>query len=1242
MSIVFKIRLLLLVLTLSFFATALTIRLTMDQKQVLLQDAKTLEEKLHRKESYILDYLQDSARFESLKNLNDKDERSLKLIELFTKQHGIIFCTFTNHTLDFWSSTLYVPSSDANIREGTSMQTANNGSYVAHKKRDGDFSAIFLIPIKSGFKRNNSFLESKFSEDLLPTNNLDLSKQHNPKDYNIRSQRGEYLFSLQVKSTPLETLYDKLELTMWALFLFCSILLIHILCQSLATKGWIWSSIFLFGLSLLLIRILELDQNWFANHFSIQLFQPQIFASSRFFPHLGAFFINVVFTTWFLLYAYHNRKRIWLPKFIKHPIGRVTGIGLLCCLVIFVAFIIGTTYSSLILHSNIPFDVTNILDLNRLSWLGLFCLCISMLSLVLLIDFVVELSHKLVPLRNKRLYLQFIFFLISGIVLLSTEFLTLAFFLLICLFLLRTWFRNNPNQLNLAVFISTLLLLAGIASVKHVEFQRFKKVESQKLGIQKLLEEDDYNALSLFKDLELDLLADTQLQNYLQVTTPEMVKQLDEYLKKNYFSGYLSKFDISTSVYNNNEIPIRESSKRHILYFEQVISGNALLKSGNHFYGIMSNLGNYEYFSLLPLVKGGETQGVLLIELRNRTFSPLSSYPEILSDSRIDQEQNELIAHYSYAIYKYGRLISQYGKYLYPTVDSIYHTVPTHVYHVAGRDNGFAHMAYKQDRDSLVVMSKPQQSVLMQIAAVSFLFLVFLFFAILVQIIRWMIDTLDSHDFSLRNLHWSFLILVNRMMYSTRIQSFVVVAVVFTLISAGVITYLSISHQFKIQQENNAIKVALEVAKGLESRMMRNSDPMQMDFSNEFDIITESTSLDLNLYNTHGQLLYSTQPKIYELISEYMNPIAWIHLNQYGRSEFVDTERIGELQYLAAYAPIRNELYEPIAFIGLPRLSSKKEFDDNIGVLLNTLINIYALVIVILGLFAVFVANKITAPLTLVQRSLAKTALGKLNEPIFWKRNDEIGSLIKEYNLMIMALEQSTNNMVKSEREFAWREMAKQVAHEIKNPLTPLKLGIQQLERSWKDKDPAFEIRFKRFTESFIEQIESLTHIASEFSNFAKMPETKLETVDLTDILFKSVEVFNNSNNVTIQHSVKGGHEQLLIQADRDQLLRAFNNLIKNSIEAAVGKRRCLIKINLMLENKNVLVEFQDNGQGIPKVVREKIFQPNFTTKSSGTGLGLAFVKQAIENMGGTIEYETSIGKGTTFFIRIPLHKVVN
>jgi nitrogen fixation/metabolism regulation signal transduction histidine kinase len=296
--------------------------------------------------------------------------------------------------------------------------------------------------------------------------------------------------------------------------------------------------------------------------------------------------------------------------------------------------------------------------------------------------------------------------------------------------------------------------------------------------------------------------------------------------------------------------------------------------------------------------------------------------------------------------------------------------------------------------------------------------------------------------------------------------------------------------------------------------------------------------------------------------------------------------------------------------------------------------NIYELVFIAIALFAVFIARQITYPLNFIQASLSKIIYGKKNEPIKWERDDEIGALVKEYNNMLTALEESAVKLAQSERESAWREMAKQVAHEIKNPLTPLKLGLQLLDKSWKDKDPKFDQKFERFSKSFVEQIESLSSIASEFSAFAKMPDTRLERINIFDMLSQAVTIFKQMDNLKI--SYHPASEPFYIFADRDQLLRCFNNLLKNAIEATPEDRPGLIEINHNITEKNILLTIKDNGNGIPENMREKIFEPNFTTKSSGTGLGLAFVKNSIENAGGKVWFETSLGIGTTFYLSLP------
>ncbi|SFB91017.1 HAMP domain-containing protein [Parapedobacter composti] len=1249
MSTVVKIRLLLLVLTLCFIGTAITISLTFNDEEILLLDGRNIQRNLHAQEQVVNNFIQDTSHFNAFRSIAGNPGLAEDVIDYFVKKHDIYPFVYANNELIFWGTDRFVPETDAGISDGVDIIKTGNGWYESIKKSAGNFSVLFLIPIKTEFEKNNTHLQNRFSKRLTTTNNLEIANYDDPLVYPIRSITGEYLFSIKLRNGEPDFFFSKLGLAMWVLAGISTVLLLHIMCVWLAKRGRVWLSILLFTCSLMAIRILDLHYGLLSSHFYYGIFDPRNFASSFLFPHLGGFLFNICAFTWSIGYIHIFKDRLTLPSWGYTKAGRVALIALFALLIYLVSYGIADIFKGLITNSDINFDVTNILNLNAYSWMGIFALCLSIMALLLLIDLLVALAHKLIPDIRQLLFVQII---VAGIAAAVHAYFggfnlpdfSFSFILIVILIGLRTWYSKREGRIELPIFISTLLLLAAITAIKHSQYQRHKKEEEQKLAISRLEAIDDANAIALFYDLEKEIPNDPLLIEYFSRGGKKSRELLHEHLKRTYLSGHLSKYEFTADAYDTNWMPLGGSpAGKRLAYRDKVIAG--AIKVSENFYRGSSRFGSFEYFAQLPVTDDeGDPLGILLIELKNRSFSQLSLYPDILADSRIGQQQTELITQHAYAFYQDNKLVSQYGDYVYPLSAESYPSQQRK--HISlGNEGGFEHMIYRPNSRTLIVVSRPQQSNWMQLAALSFLFLVFLLFAILAFVCRWLVLTLNSNGFSFRNLRWSFLILTNKVLYSTRIQTFMVAAVVFTLIITGIITFFSISSQFKKQQENGVLKDAIDIAGRLESRILKEastSGGIAMD--GPLNTLAESIASDLNLYRTNGQLTFSTQPRIYDLklVSRYMHPEAWLHMAHYQRSEFIQHEQIGDLNYIVAYAPIRNDTYEPVAFLSLPYYGYQKEFDQNVGLLLNTLVNIYALVILVLGLFAVFVANKITAPLALVQRSLAKTTIGQQNEPIFWKRHDEIGSLIREYNLMIAALEQSANTIMRSERESAWREMAKQVAHEIKNPLTPLKLGIQQLERSWREKDPRFDERFERFSASFIEQIESLSRIASEFSEFAKMPDTQLKEVDILDIINKAAEVFSNNVDVNIRISNQCGTNTIKTQGDPDQLLRSFNNLIKNSIEATtLSKRRCYIDISLTYDpDKHIVIAIRDNGHGITPEAREKLFQPNFTTKSSGTGLGLAFVKQAVEGMGGSISYETQVGKGTVFYVRIPSAQV--
>jgi nitrogen fixation/metabolism regulation signal transduction histidine kinase len=261
--------------------------------------------------------------------------------------------------------------------------------------------------------------------------------------------------------------------------------------------------------------------------------------------------------------------------------------------------------------------------------------------------------------------------------------------------------------------------------------------------------------------------------------------------------------------------------------------------------------------------------------------------------------------------------------------------------------------------------------------------------------------------------------------------------------------------------------------------------------------------------------------------------------------------------------------------------------------------------------------------MSIVGAKLKKVRLNQSNEKLIWRHNDEIGQLIQEYNLMVEKLEKTAVDLAKSERESAWKEMAQQVAHEIKNPLTPMKLTLQMMQRE-KDVDELQEM-----SKHLLEEIEGLTSIAEAFSRFAQMPSLRLETHDISYLSNRAVALYSDRG---VQFSSEG---PVYASVDKEQWSRIIHNLVKNALQSVPADRNPEIMVRVQRAPGKGIISVIDNGTGVPDEMMERVFEPNFTTKSSGMGLGLAMVRNLIQNFGGTIDFENK-RRGAAFTITIP------
>ena len=396
---------------------------------------------------------------------------------------------------------------------------------------------------------------------------------------------------------------------------------------------------------------------------------------------------------------------------------------------------------------------------------------------------------------------------------------------------------------------------------------------------------------------------------------------------------------------------------------------------------------------------------------------------------------------------------------------------------------------------------------------------------------------------------------------------------------------------------------------------------------------------DIHVYDMQGNLIGSSTPVLFErgIVSRHISPEPFFGqtatLTQY--------ETIGSMRYLCAYTPFNNGSYFQIGYIAVPSFISQEQMMAEVDNYLMRLLPPY-LVVLILAIFMSFaIARGLTFSLSRLSEKMRDYRLGRADNHLEYAYNDEIGELVQRYNAMIDELELSTRRLARSERDAAWRTMARQIAHEINNPLTPMKLTIQQLQRT-KNTD-RFDEYFDRATQMLIEQIENLSRIASSFSTFAKMPEVKTSEVDIAAKL-SAVITLMRQNDAEIPIRYIGPDSGVFALADAEQIPQVFTNILKNAIQALEDREDGDIIVILDpngqtanspqggLSSNYLSISFSDNAGGIPAEIQDKIFTPNFTTKSTGTGLGLAISKNIVEGSDGKICFQTS-EKGTNFLV---------
>lgn len=439
-------------------------------------------------------------------------------------------------------------------------------------------------------------------------------------------------------------------------------------------------------------------------------------------------------------------------------------------------------------------------------------------------------------------------------------------------------------------------------------------------------------------------------------------------------------------------------------------------------------------------------------------------------------------------------------------------------------------------------------------------------------------------------------------------------------------------HKQRLERKESAIQRHINFVIQ-ETTFEVKTDKLPFIFKEEIYKIATTHDLPINIYDLGGQLLKSSIATLtQDSIQTCLNAEVLNALSNTVEHRFVEKRQVNGETYQSSFTYIKDQKSKPIAILNLPLLENDDFLAKELDEFLERITFAYLFMLLMAIGLAYVLSKYITKSLNTISDKINATRLEKRNQKIeLDSATVEIATLVKSYNSMIDELEESAVQLATSEREQAWREMAKQVAHEIKNPLTPMRLSVQSFQRKFDPSDPNIHQKVDEYSKTLIQQIDTMSSIASAFSNFAKMPAQKNEMLNVVEIVNLSLDIFNENY---IEFS--SNKEQIIAKFDRTQLIRVVTNLIKNAIQSISQDTTPRIVVKVLEEKDTVKITVSDNGIGITAENKLKIFEPKFTTKTSGMGLGLAMVKNITETYNGSITFTSQIGEGTTFTVTFP------
>ncbi len=1151
------------------------------------------------------------------------------------------YYVFRNGQLIYWSDFRFVPdyrqlSKDRKVQVIKTTELAGLVSSVDFRFRNDTIEVYSLIPLCIKYPSENDYLKSGFNKAIFDLDPKQIALSPGvPDSHEVRGGDGTFLFSFVSPDTGHKANAGMPESSLWlfslamlALVGFVFTELVMLVRQHQFEKAFI-----ILLLSGVLIRWIMLITGIPVALFSSDLFNPALYNGGYLSPTLGDVIINAFFLVIFLVFisAYHYRSATFFDLLKGDSLARSVVSVLTVVVSILLSYLGYKFLGGIYEHSGYTLSFSLSLSFSGLKIATLFyyvlCSCIFFFGIHVCVHIFLRINSS-----HRSGFFHWLYGFILGLIILlfKDEFRWIyliagGYFWLVYYFKLSRFFYTLRMQTSVYYILGSFVFALIAVDVVTKEEQRKSMLDKREFG-NRYLAENDVLGEGMLSRYMAAVKRDTAVSDAFarQSLAYESVRQL---IRDKHMELYFDKYDTEIHVFDGlgRNMDTADSSG-YLEYYERNFRRPEYRTSIPDVY-FRSEAGYSfikQYVTFSDITRGGVRMGTIVLNMILKDAGAESIYPELLLDKKY--AQNPESRSYSYGLFSQsGKLIFSSGSFNYQMKFSPEALAGTELFNAGILQGGYRHLGIKGSKGRIIVVSSQDRFVKTAFSNFSFLFLLSVLCISIVMLFY-------ALKYGTRNLSMNF---------STKVQLYLNSAFLLPLIVVVVLTLSIVKSTFVYMQEkafiDNTKNIASTVqlqAEGLTEKKM--SRPF---FEQEINDLARDTKVDINYFSDAGRLVYSTRPLVYQyrLLSDYINPEAYRKIIEDKENEALFNESLGLLNYKTVYINLKGKDNNSLGVVGIPFFDARETLDRQVTEVVTTILSVFLVLFLILLILSYFASNQLTNPLKFIAMRLKKTNLDRLNEPLDWRSDDEIGVLTKSYNNMLKQLEESKVALSQSEKQTAWREMAKQVAHEIKNPLTPMKLSIQQLQRTLPTDDPKARERIERALNSLTEQIDNISEIANSFSEFAKMPIPRNERFDIVPVVRKTADLYAQNNDVSIEVSTM--EEHTYVTGDRQLLGRVVANLILNGIQSVPPTRKPHVMIRLYRneEENFAIMEVKDNGAGIPESVRKKVFIPNFSTKVGGSGLGLAMAKRGIEHAGGNIWFETVEDEGTTFFVDLPI-----